>query len=301
MANETTTANVGSGNPTLKSSVLIQEIRERAIMLPFIDIVDLTGQPGLVYDFQDLTVTASASAITTGANEADAITNTQLTSTSRTATAASKGVGALISKLQMSASAVNWAVEAPAILGRALADLMDVDAAALLAGFSNTVGTSGVDATVDDFIAALVLLRNIAKGAAEDSVYVVHPQQLGDVVRDMASGSGAGLAAMFSRPDVATVVTSTPGQGLTATYGGTFLGKPCFTSTNVATANAAADRAGAIFVVKQALGGVVKWMPTIAEFDKGVDAQLAMQYLGSTCYGFVEKKDGMGVSIITDA
>ena len=298
MANETTTANVSSGNPTLKSSVLIQEIRERTIILPFLKMVDLTGQPGLTYDFQDLTVTPSASAITTGANEADAITNTQLTTSSRSATAASKGVGALISTLQMSASAVNWAMEAPMILGRALADLMDVDFAALLAGFSNVAGTSGADATVADLISALVLLRSNAKGLAEDSQFILHPQQMGDVVQDMASGSGAGLAAMSARPDVATVMTSTPGQGLTSTYAGTFLGKPVFQSTNVSAGGG--TRHGAIFVNQVALGGVVKWMPRVAEFDKGVDAQLAMQFLGSTAYGGVEVKDLCRVTISTD-
>lgn len=298
MANETTTANVSSGNPTLKSSILQQEIREHAIIFPFLKIVDLTGQPGLTYDFQDLTVTPTATAITTGANEADAITNTQLTTSSRSATAASKGVGALISKLQMSASAVNWAVEAPMILGRALADLMDVDFAALLAGFSNVAGSSGIDATVADLISALVLLRNNAKGLAENSQFILHPQQMGDVVQDMASGSGAGLAAMFSRPDVTSVLTSTPGQGLTTTYAGTFLGKPVFQSTNVSASGG--NRHGALFVNQVALGGVVKWAPSVAEFDKGVDAQLAMQYLGSTAYGGVEIKDLAGVTISTD-
>lgn len=301
MANESTTANLSSSNPTLKSALLIHEIREKAIMMPFIDVVDLTGIPGLAYDFQDLTVTPTASAITTGANEADAITNTQLTSTSRTATAASKGVGALISKIQMEASTHNWEVEAPGILGRALADLMDVDACTVLGGFSGTVGTSGVDATILDLLGALIALRSSAKSMAENCVGVLHTQQLGDMLTDMASGSGNGLASLWSRPDVTSLPTGMSGQGLMSSYAGLFMGKPIFTSANVQTANGGADRAGALFVVKEAIGGVVKWMPQVNAYDGGVNRQLAMQFLGSTAYGFIEKKDGYGISIITDA
>lgn len=294
MANETTTANLGSSNPTLKDSVLEHEVRENAIAVPFINMKDLTNVPGYVWDFQDLTVTPSASAITTGANEADPITNTQLTSTSRTATAASKGIGALLSKMQIRASTIDWELEAAAILGRALADLMDVDALSLAAGFSNTSGSSGVPSSVGDMIAALVGLRASAKGAAENCVFLMHPISVGYVMKDLMSASGAGLSSVFTQRDVANLFGGGMGQGLMSSYAGSFLGKPVFNTTNIPTANAAVDHANCVMVIGRALGGVLKWAPEIESFNKGVDAQLAIQILGSTAYGFVEIKDAYG-------
>lgn len=303
MATDPTTSHsthIGSSIPAGVDSELIAEVRETLTMVPFVDFRALEQGGGLAYSFQQLNVTVGLTPINSGTSEAGAQALTTLATTSATATAASKSAHVLQSWISQFGSAVNWKMEIPKILGRAAADIMDVDAAALLGGAQNSVGSTGVDQSIADLRAAGVTLRRIAKGAANGALYMLHPQQVDDVDAQLTSGTGAGLSAVMSRSDLVNWYGSEPGSGFLDAYRGTLFGRPVFTSNNVPDANGTADHAGALFVPKAAFGGVYAWLPTMRMSSQDVNLKLADSYQVSCCYGFVEKKDEMLVTIIGD-
>jgi hypothetical protein len=277
------------------------EVRENAIVVEFTDYTELP-QGYKSHGFARVTSTLSLSAITSGANEADAQSTSAIDATVATATPAVKAAFVLQSLLSIRTSMVNWAVQVPAIMGRAAADIQDVDAASLLAGFSNTVGTSGVDNSFAIMRQAMLSARTVAKGAAGlGMVFVLHPQQIDDVDADIQGGTGPALTTMMTRSDVVNWYGSIPGSGMLNNFRGGLLGVPVFSSTNVPTANAAADRAGALFLPKMALGGKYCWLPTIQEVDAIVNYIVGKVTAVTCAYAFVEKKDEYGISVITDA
>jgi hypothetical protein len=202
--------------------------------------------------------------------------------------------------LSIATSAVNWMQAVPQIIGRALADIIDVDVLALCGGFSNTVGSTGVDASFANLRGALLKLRTVAKGEAGAGVFVLHPQQCDDVDADVSSGVGAGLATVMSRPDLLNWFGGNAGEGVLGSYRGSFMNVPVLQSTNVPDANAAADHGGALLIPGSAIGMAVGWAPTVTMADQGVNLKVAKSWQGSVCYGVIEKSDSRGVSIITD-
>lgn len=298
MASETTTSGAGSANPTIIDEELILEIRESVIALPLFDMVDLTNMPGLSYTFPDLTSTTSLTPIGTGANEADAVANSELTTSARTATAASKAAYVTISDLNMSAATVDWRAATTGILARAAADLMDVDALALLSSFSlNAAGSTAVALSVAALRAAVTSFRTNAKAQSGLGVIVLHPTAIGQIEAELQSGTGAGLASVFVNSDLAKWFQSTPGTGVLQSYRGNYSGIPVLSSTNCPSINSNVDWGGAIFARQAALGGVLKWQAQVRWYDAGVNRQLAQVAQVRTAYGFVEKKDALGISI----
>lgn len=278
---------------------LIGEARESGEMWSFLDVKQLQ-KGGLSLGFPQLTSTVSVSAITSGADELDAVVPTELTQSVATATAASKSAAVLQSWLSMFGSTVDWEKQVPAILGRAAADLMDVDASTLLGGGSNTVGTSGVDQVLGDLRSAALLLRRVAKGAARGAAFMLHPQQVDDVDAQLQQGTGPGLSSLMSRQDVINWYGAIPGSGLLEGFRGAIYGLPVFTSNNVPDANAAADHAGALFVPRLAFGAVVAWMPRIKVSEQDVNFRLATGSQVSMAYGVVEKVNYALVTLFGD-
>lgn len=171
--------------------------------------------------------------------------------------------------------------------GKAVADKRDVDLAALLGGFSSTVGTSGVDLTEANLLDALTTLTNA--DAPRPYVLVLHTQQVGDLRKALATTT-------------ASVQTNTDPDSLGGTGNGFefgYYGIPVYASTNVPTANAAADRAGAIFSRGQALARVDK--RPIRVRPQRDESLRSTEFNITSVYGQGELVDGWGVSVITDA
>jgi hypothetical protein len=177
----------------------------------------------------------------------------------------------------------------------ALCDVID--------NFSSSVGTSGVDLSVDDIFSAMFQLT--LSSVPGPYVCVLHPRQMADFQSSLRAEYGATMW----QPATAEML-QIRGPGLAGTWGGVEF----FTSSKVPTANAGADRAGAMFG-RGAVGyvegspfpivgaaGVVTpaGSPVVVEFDRivggGTTSILASYYLG---LGILEQ--GRGVSIITDA
>jgi len=280
---------------------LIVEFRETPILSGVIPTKQLQ-KGSLTAAWPTLSTTVSLSAITSGTAEADAVTPSALTTAAPSATAASKAAAVVVSWLSDFGSEVDWKTAVPQILGRAAADLHEVDACSLLSAHVNTVGTSGIDNSLDILRQASVLLRTNALGAAAGgAAFYLHDQQIADVDAELVAGSGTGLSPVVARQDVVNWYGAEPGSGMLQNYRGPLFGMPVFQSTKVPLANGSADRGGALVVPSLAYRKVVAWDPRTDFNSQAVNIQLADSYLVSCAYAYVEVKDLAGVSVITDA
>lgn len=170
-------------------------------------------------------------------------------------------------------------------------------------GFTTTAGVSGVDMSVDDWYSAQFALT--LASVPGPYVAILHPRQLADFQSSLRAEYGATQFVQATQD-----MLNIKGQG----FAGSFNSVDIFVSSKVPTANAGADRAGAMFG-RGAIGyvegspfpivgapGVVTpaGSPVVVEFDRivggGTTSILASYYLG-----IGKLQDSMGVSIITDA
>jgi hypothetical protein len=171
-------------------------------------------------------------------------------------------------------------------------------------GFTSTAGTSGVDLSVDDFFSALFTLEQAS--AQTPYVSVLHPVQVTDLQNSIRAEGGA-LQYIAATQEM----LSAKGQG----FAGSFLGVDIFKSSKVKTANAGADRAGAMMAYGavgrasgsvrpiSALGGALTFpagTELMVEFER-TSATALTAITGNAYFGCAKMQDGKGVSIITDA
>ena len=168
--------------------------------------------------------------------------------------------------------------------------------------FSATVGTSGSDLSIANFLAAIQTLE-VAKVVAP-YMSILHPQQMGDLRAAIAATSGGALQFL---PASAEQI-----QLLGAGYRGQWLGVDIFVSSYVPTKNAGADYGGAMFgrgAVAYADSSIPEEadpMQTILAgkllFERERTAKSGLTSFVSHAYLGVSKCiDAAGVSIITDA
>ena len=112
----------------------------------------------------------------------------------------------------------------------AVGDKRDADLAAEFADFSNSVGTSGANLTETDWLDAITTLET--GNAVPDFWAAGHPQQLRDLRVDIVTSSGA----VWGTQAPASVVKRMA----------SFYDVPFVQSSNCTTANAGADRLGAM-------------------------------------------------------
>lgn len=168
-------------------------------------------------------------------------------------------------------------------------------------GFTVTVGSSGVNATIQNWLDAKATLE--AGNVEGPYLGVLHSRQWNDILNELLLTSGGAAQYIPATLDQIAML----GSG----YKGQLAGVDVFVTNRVVTANAAADRAGGMFG-----RGAVIWG------DLSVEAELPTQFalggkilyeldrtptqgltgLVSTSHVGVSKGiDAHGVSIITDA
>lgn len=169
-------------------------------------------------------------------------------------------------------------------------------------GFSSTVGSSGVDLSVNNFLAAIQTLE-VAKNVGP-YMAILHPQQMGDLRAAIANVSGGAIQWLPASQEQIQIL----GNG----YRGNWMGVDIFSSSFVPTANAGADRAGGMFA-----RGAVLWadssIPSEGDanqlvlagkilFERERTAKSGLTAYVTHYYCGVSKGiDAAGVSIITDA
>jgi len=171
-------------------------------------------------------------------------------------------------------------------------------------GFTATAGTTGVDLSVDDFFSALFTLEQAS--VRTPYVSVLHPVQVTDLQNSIRAEGGA-LQYIAATQEM----LAAKGQG----FAGSFLGVDIFKSSKVPTANAGADRAGAMMgygAVGMAEGSVrpISALSGALQFPAGT--VIAVEYerssataltaiTGNAYFGVALLQDAMGVSIVSDS
>lgn len=299
MASETTTNGLSGVRPTKGPSSVILQVHDNAIMQGFVNWQDSTGYAATTQ--ARATSTTSATAVSNGANEADAQSNSELTTSVSTATPAMKAVFVVLSMISQLTSSVNLKDFAAKTIGIALANKLDTDISALFGGFSTVVGDSGVAMSVSNAITATMNLRVNAGNRAGDAVWCLHPKQLADLRTSAGSNTSPFAARMLDEFD--------PRFGVAARSNmhGLLEGYPCFSSTLVGTVNAGADRGGALMVIPSeagpgaAIGGAMIALQQGGEGSMLSQQQLADAMSGWSAYGVIEEMDVFGVLVQSDA
>jgi N4-gp56 family major capsid protein len=280
--NETNTTTYNDVQYTAMIQDEVKDALMAVVVTPaLLDFYDIAGQPstGVKIPKADK---FTAAAVAEGTETA----NTALTSTSVTLTASEIGIQATITDV-LDLSDIPAAHGARLKqLGRAIGDKIDVDICALFSGFSTAVGATTVNIALTDLLDAIYTLEVADAAGLGELVGVFHPRQSADLRTELE----ADAASIY-------VGDAHPSKAM-AGYFGSWFGIDIFQTTNVPTANAAADYAGGIFVRGYALGIVQKWA---AKVETMRWAPIRGWVLVATAmYGVGEIEDSAGVDVTTD-
>lgn len=176
--------------------------------------------------------------------------------------------------------------------------------AGLSAGYATVVGTSGVNATAGDFIDAITSLN--INNAPPGRLACMHPRQWGDIMTDIGTVTGGGLAYSPTVQD--SILSLARGNG----YQGQLAGIDVFTSTQIPLDGGSANRMGCMIA-----RGALAWAdgtPRIEDPSRqmlvGPKVKFAMDrtelagttdFVSSLYMGASEGVDLFGVTIQTDA
>lgn len=325
MANETTSS-------TNSTRALSYVLGRRALPPNKADIVavqlcnddDINGAPSMVKQYAVESDLAAASAGTEGTAIS---TNTSLgfgsalqgtvvegalimaTITDRSVEVMFPGMSNVDDLMQRGTFDQQLAVLQPSIdrLSGACFEKMEADVVALLTGLSNSVGTTGVDFSVNDAFSA-IFTYNTLEAVTRETAWLLATTQLDDLMRDVAVvGGGLGGGVWFQQADASFLAANQlPHNG----FSGTFLGRPIYTyshslrvlsdtSANVNGALLAVGRGtpedgqlGAFGLVRR---GGLKVRLDYRGDERGCKAIVSLEYVA------LEVRDGHGVRIKTDA
>jgi hypothetical protein len=235
--------------------------------------------------------------------DGSAVSNTALTETGVNVTVARNALQYSISDLANLTDSVGLNVQrlAESMVGSTLMTFQSL-LCNVIDDFTTVVGTSGVDMSVDDFYSAQFALT--LQSVAGPYICILHPRQLADFQASLRAEAGPSQYVPATQE-----MLNIHGPGLA----GMFNGVQIFASSKVVSANAGADRAGAMFgygAVAMAegspyaitgAGGIVQpaGTPLVVEFERDASSALT-KIVGNYYCGVAKVQDAMGVSIITD-
>lgn len=274
------------------ASILTDEVLDAlmaAVVTPaLLDFYDLSGEASKAIKIPKADK-FTAAAVAEGVE----LTNTALTTTSVTGTASEIGIQATITDV-LEVSDIPAAHGARLRqLGRALADKMDVDICALLAGFGTDVGTTTVNIALADLLEVIYTLEVADAANLGPIVAVLHPRQTADLRDALDAETGTVYGGAGFKMTMNELAKGNAG------YFGSWFGIDIYQSTNVPTANLAADRAGGAFIKDYALAMVQKWAAKIEPMRWAPIRGWVL--VATSMYGVFEVEDAAGVEITTDA
>jgi hypothetical protein len=289
MANEVTTTTANDVYfASIVTDAILNELRPMNVMRPFMRRADAGNS--LSYDFpiQD---TLAASNVTSPLAEGADLSNTAMTTSKATATAAQIGIMATVTDLLSKVSLIDALPHFSGVLSRTMAEKVETDFAANLANFSNVTDAGGTQ-TVAKFLAATAALEQ--RDVVGRIVAVLHPKAAGEIRSDLTTQTGTYWSRDNQQPD--SGITQ---EHFSAGYVGALFGVPIFQSTLVPTSDAAAKRAGALFVANEALGLYELWgVRTELQRDA---SKVATEVVLTACYGTVEISDTRGQTLKSTA
>jgi hypothetical protein len=177
--------------------------------------------------------------------------------------------------------------------GRAIAQKVTADICALFVDLhgGSSVGTSGSNISVSDFVEAMYTLENA--NAPGQKRCVLHPRQVADLFTAL-TGTGA---VYQNLPELVRQGVLPEGQPA-AGFVGQLFGVPIYQTTEVDLVNTSADRCGAMFVPEAM--AFVQLRPITVEYDYDASKR-AREIVVTAAYGVAEVVGPYGVPITTDA
>lgn len=285
MANEVTTAAGSAGEliaAEIVSRLVIDAAYAEAVLPPLVRVADISSDSTLSVEFPKWPL-LTASDLT----EATDMSNTSVNTASTLLTADEAGIMITVTDMLLNGAGLGGLEPFAAELGKALANKIDADLLASASSFTNSVGTSGVDMTEDDFLSAIYTLE-LGNGKGP-FVAVLHPYQVSNLRRAIAASTGA----VWGGP-------STPAADLGSL--GTLYGVDIVQSTNCASVNVNADRMGVMMPLGNQ-SGLAYVLKTGAKTEFQRDASLrATEIVVTAVYGHgcVNAAASGGVKIITN-
>lgn len=294
MANEVTRDNDASLTATIENGILAAVIPAQ-VMLPLV-LNRTLAENATAHKFTIDPAADSAAAV----NEATDLGNTAVNPTSVTLTPGEVGIMYTVTDV----SGRKSLQKVPQIISRgtrACIKKWETDLTALFSGFTgNTaVGTSGADFTYGQFQSAIYTLE--AADVPGPYVFVGHPIQIADLRSSVTSAGGA----IWGNESV-NMTSGLLDKNIGNTgFKGELLGIDLFASSTCPTANAGADRSGAMFRLgvddEEGAALAIVWsMQLRAELQR--DASLrATEIVLVSDYAVGEVRDAFGVNVVTDA
>jgi len=266
------------------SATVLDASYSARVMWPLMRNESLAGEPSNAKKFPRWPALTAASV----AETAD-LTQTALDTTSVTATVGEIGIQVAITDVLSEDDILAGVTEYGRQAGMAIADKMDADAAALLAGFSNVTG-----AATPANLSEANLLEAMSELDSRDApdgnlVGVFHPRQLAQLNTSIITSGGnvwAGQAEKFG--------------GRSRGYRGNYLGIDLYSTTNVPTGSRAATATfeGAVFVAGEALLALTK-RAVRTELDRDASSRITEINITSR-YAVAELVDAWGQTVFTD-
>lgn len=296
MSNETTRTSLTEiVNSEAIQDLIIMYGYDKTVISPLCRVADLRGKSTAVASFPQWELDAVSDITTEGTTT---LSNVELQTTEvATITAAAVGV---LRHVTMHAEATNML--GPDGLMRFIVEdgarlcvlELENDLAALFSGFSNSVGTTGSDLTIANFVEAIA--KQDTANARGKKVCVLDDQQASDIRSAVAATTGTVFAGA---PALQSVLNANSDA-----FVGVLFDVPIWLTNLTDTANTGADVVGCMFVDGAsnpdyaALGIALLWEPTLRQVS--APEALAEQVAISMAYG-VGRISGFGTKIVTDA
>lgn len=188
---------------------------------------------------------------------------------------------------------------------RVIQGAIEVDACALFASLSNSVGSTGVNITIAQAVSMLDGIRNRGFHAMDGLAFVWDNQTWGDL-RDLLIATSTSMAVYASIADRILGVAPTGDNGLSGGLVGSFLGMPSWVTGQTPTANSAADVVSAAFVPSSpgndahSTFGFADKRPLRLETMRHPEGR-GEKFVFSRRCGVFEQVDGSGTKAVTDA
>lgn len=287
MANETTTTTANDIYfAAYVTDQILLEIRPLNVMRPFFRTAP--ASPSLTYEFPKQDDVAPTAVTDPLAEATDLTTNTALTTSKATVTAAQMGIKATITDLLKKVSLIDALPHFQGVLSRTFAEKTETVFAAALANFSQ-ITDIGATMTIAGLLSSISALEQ--RDITQNLVGVFHPKQIGQLRSDLTTVTGTFWGA-----------ENAPGRDIVKYQNAgpvvTLFGVPLYQTSVVPTADAGANRAGALFIPGEALGLYELWGVRV-EMDRD-PSLLADEVVLSACFGTVEIDDVRGQTVKTD-
>jgi hypothetical protein len=302
MANEVYYSGL-SGNARVSavlSKLIVQKLTDTAYLVNHPSVLKIAASPGST-SVQIPVVSWGADAMASVAENAS-VSNTALTTAAATCTLARQAIRRQISDLaQATSQGVPLDVSVDSIaadMSAAWAKRGTTMLTALASGFSNSVGSTGVDLTVATFYNAIFQLQLLAN--VGPFVAVLHNQQYNDLMSSLRSETGPGQYTTGAQMSLMAQSAGAKAE---------LFGVQVFTSNTVA--NNGVDYTGMMFAPNAIAMATASVAPIIGSTTTSPAPEVTVEFerdasngssiiVGSILAGVVEVDDSKGVAILSD-